>query len=321
LAGHEQRRGVVSGTGRLRDALADYLVLRRALGYRLVRPQTLLNQFLDYLEDDNASVVTVHAALSWARQSVHADANWWGYRLSVVRGFATYLHTLDQAHEVPAADLLPRRTHRATPYLYSDQDIAALVGAAQSLPTPLRRATFATLVGLLGVTGMRVGEAIALDRDDVDLNVGLLVVRHGKFDKARELVLHPSTSDALRRYLADQTRMATSQRCAALFVSNVGTRLLYRNVQRAFQQLVHIAGLPPRAGSCRPRIHDLRHSFAVRSMLDAYTAGQDGQARLALISTYLGHVHPTSTYWYLSASPELMAAAGKRLETHLAGRP
>jgi integrase len=272
------------------------------LGYRLVRPQTLLNQFLDHLQDTDACVVTVHAALSWARQSVHADPNWWAYRLSVVRGFATYLHTLDPAHEVPAADLLPRRTRRATPYLYSDQDIAALVGAAESLPTPLRRATFATLIGLLGVTGMRVGEAIALDCDDVDLNGGLLVVRHGKFDKARELVLDPSTSEALRRYLADRARMATDPRSSAFFVSNVGTRLLYRNVQRAFQQLVHIVGLSPKAGSGRPRIHDLRHSFAVRSMLDAYAAGQDGQARLTLISTYLGHVHPTSTYWYYSDS-------------------
>jgi integrase len=310
----------MSGTGGLHDAVTDYLSLRRALGYRLTRPQTLLNQFLGYLEDAGAGVVTVSAALTWARQAPHADPSWWAYRLSVVRGFATYLHTLDPAHEVPATDLLPWHPRRATPYLYSDQDIAALVDAAKSLPTPLRRSTFATLFGLLAVTGMRVGEAMALDCDDVDLNVGLLVVRHGKFDKARELALHSSTRDALRQYSADRTRMVT-QRCAAFFVSTVGTRLLYRNVQRAFQQLVQIAGLPPRAGSCHPRIHDLRHSFAVRSMLDAYAAGQDGQARLALISTYLGHVHPTSTYWYLSASPELMAVAGKRLETHLAGRP
>jgi integrase len=311
----------MTGAGGLHDALADYLMLRRALGYRLVRPQILLNQFLDHLADTDASVVTVDAALTWARQSVHADPNWWGYRLSVVRGFATYLHTLDPAHEVPTTDLLPRRTRRATPYLYSDQDIAALVRAAASLPTPLRRATFATLFGLLAVTGMRIGEAIALDGDDIDLNSGLLVVRHGKFNKARELVLHPSASDALRRYSADRTRTAVGHRSPAFFVSNVGTRLLRRNVQHVFQHLVQITGLPPRSGSCRPRIHDLRHSFAVRSMLDAYTAGQDGQARLALISTYLGHVHPTSTYWYLSASPELMAVAGKRLETYLAGRP
>src|SRR6266508_1579227 len=234
----------MTGTGRLRDALADYLVLRRALGYRLVRPETLLNQFLEHLEDTDASVVTVRAA--------------------------------------------------------------------ESLPTPLRRVTFATLFGLLAVTGMRVGEAIALDCDDVALNIGLLVVRHGKFNKARELVLHPSTSDALRRYSADRTRVAVGHRSPAFFVSNVGTRLLRRNVQHVFQQLVHITGLPPRSGSCRPRIHDLRHSFAVRSMLDAYTAGQDGQARLALISTYLGHVHPTSTYWYYSDSRVIPMPAPSR---------
>jgi integrase len=262
----------------------------------------------------------VEAALSWAQLSVDAGPNWRAYRLSVVRGFATYLHTLDPAHEVPAPDLLPRRPRRATPHLYSEQDIAALITAADSLPTPLRRATFATLVGLLAVTGMRVGEAIGLDRGDVDLDLGLLVVRHGKFDKTRELLLHPTTSDALRRYLADRDRLAPSARTPAFFVSIAGTRLLYRNVQRAFQQMVHLAGLNPRTGSCRPRLHDLRHSFAVHSMLDAYTAGQDGQVRLSLISTYLGHVHPTSTYWYLSASPELMAVAGQRLEAHLAGQ-
>ncbi len=305
----------------LREALTDYLALRRALGYRLARPQILLNQFLDYLQDVDQITITVQSALTWARLSVDAAPAWRAYRLSVIRGFATYLHTLDPAHEVPAADLLPRRTRRATPYLYSEQDIAALIAAADALPTPLRRATFATLIGLLAVTGMRVGEAIGLDRSDVDLGHNLLLVRHTKFDKTRELVLHPSTSQALRRYSADQARLVPRPRTDAFFVSNAGTRLLYRNVQRAFQQLVLAVGLTPRSGSCRPRIHDLRHSFAVASMLDAYAAGQDGQSRLSLISTYLGHVHPTSTYWYLSASPELMALAGQRLETHLAGRP
>jgi len=312
----------MTGTGSLHEELADYLRLRRALGYQLVRPETLLNQFLVHLQDAGECTVTVQAALSWARLSVEAGPNWRAYRLSVVRGFATYLHALDPAHQVPPPDLLPRRPTRATPYLYSDADIAALIGAAQSLPSPLRRATFATLVGLLAVTGMRVGEAIALDRDDVDLDLGLVLVRHAKFDKTRELVLHPSTTDALRRFVAEQNRVASSpRRSPAFFVSMTGTRLLYRNVQRVFQQLVQWAGLTPRSGACRPRLHDLRHGFAVHSMIEAYAAGQDGQLRLTLLSTYLGHVHPTSTYWYLSASPELMAVAGQRLEAHLAGRP
>jgi integrase len=306
-------------TGPLRPALADYLTMRRALGYRLARPEKLLNQFLDYLDDVGADTVTVELALSWARLPASGAVNWWAHRLSVVRGFATYLHTLDPANEVPATDLLAWRPKRATPYLYSDDDITALIAATTSLSTPLRRATFATLIGLLAVTGMRVGEAIALDCDDVDLSAGLLVVANAKFGKTRELVLHPTTITALRSYLRQRRHLTPPPAMTAVFVSTAGTRLLYCNVHATFAKLMRQTALTPRTGPCRPRIHDLRHSFAVRAMLDAYAAGEDGQHRLSLISTYLGHVHPASSYWYLSASPELMAIAGQRLEAHLAG--
>ncbi len=197
--------------------------------------------------------------------------------------------------------------------------------AASSLSTPLRRATMATLIGLLVVTGIRVGEAIALDRTDIDLTTGRLLVRHGKFDKTRELWLHPTTLDALKQYQQLRDRAASPTDTTAFFVSAAGTRLLYCNVHHTFHRLVTQAGLTPRSTTCRPRIHDVRHSFAVHSMIDAYNTGQDGQIRLTLLSTWLGHVHPASTYWYLSASPELMAVAGQRLEAHLAaqsaGRP
>lgn len=308
-------------TGPLRDALAGYLALRRALGYRLDRPEKLLDQFLAHLEATDQRVVTVGNAVEWAQLPANGAPNWWGYRLSVVRGFATYLHALDLAHEVPAAQLLPQRPVRATPYLYSDDDVAALMDAASSLSTPLRRATMATLIGLLAVTGVRVGEAIALDRTDIDLRAGRLLVRHGKFDKARQLWLHPTTLDALNRYRRLRDRAAPATGTSAFFVSAAGTRLLYCNVHHTFHRLVSRAGLTPRSSSCRPRIHDLRHSFAVQAMIDAYSSGQDGQVRLTLLSTWLGHVHPGSTYWYLSASPELMAVAAGRLEAHLAGRP
>jgi len=304
----------------LRDGLSDYLRLRRALGYQLVRPEILLNQFLTYLDHSGTATITGEQALSWARQG-NGDPNWWAYRLSVVRGFATYLHTLDPTHEVPAADLLPRRVRRACPYLYSGDDVAALIAAAQSLGTPMRRATYATLIGLLAVTGMRVGEAIAIDRSEVDLEAGCLTVRNAKFGKSRELVVHPSTVVALRQYLQERDHLAPAAATAALFVSTAGTRLIYRNVSMTFHRLVRVAGLRPGTALSRPRLHDLRHSFVVRSMLEAYAAGQDGQTRLTLIATYLGHVQPASTYWYLSASPELMAVAGQRLEAHLAGRP
>lgn len=308
-------------TGSLRDALADYLALRRALGYQLVRPEKLLNQFLAHLDATGEEVVTVENALEWAQLPANGAPNWWGYRLSVVRGFATYLHALDPAHEVPDPELLPQRPQRATPYLYSTADVAALMAAASSLSTPLRRATTATLIGLLAVTGMRVGEAIALDSTDLDRSSGRLLIRHGKFDKTRELWLHPSTLDALKRYQRLRDRQAPPTATTAFFVSTAGTRLLYCNVHNAFHRLVALAGLTPRSTSCRPRIHDLRHSFAVQTMIDAYTNGLDAQVRLTLLSTWLGHVHPASTYWYLSASPELMTIAGQRLETSLTGRP
>jgi integrase/recombinase XerD len=304
----------------LHRQLSDYLAVRRALGYRLTRPEKLLAQFLEHLERLNTSTVTVSGALDWARLPANGGSTWWAYRLSVVRGFATYLHAIDPVHEVPPVGLLPQRPHRASPYLYSDQDIAALIAATNTLSTPLRQATFATLIGLLAVTGIRVGEAIAVDRGDLDLTAGRLTVRSGKFGKKRELALHPSTTQALRRYQRLRDRLAPATGTAALFVSLAGTRLLYCNVHHAFHRLVRLAGLTPRSPSCRPRIHDLRHSYAVRSMLDAYAAGEDGQARLTLLSTWLGHVHPASTYWYLSASPELMAVAGHRLELHLAAR-
>jgi integrase len=300
--------------------LGDYLALRRALGYRLARPEKLLGQFLDHLHQTGQVKITVAVALDWARLPAGGESNWWAYRLSVVRGFATYLHTLDPAHEVPAPDLLPQRPHRASPYLYSDSEIAALIAATDALGTPLRRATFATLIGLLAVTGMRVGEAIALDRGDVDLVTGRLVVRHGKFGKTRELVLHHSTVQALRHYQQRRDKLAPLTGTPAFLVSTAGTRLIYCNVHSGFKQVRSAAGLRARSERCRPRIHDLRHSFAVAAMLAAYTAGQDGQTRLTLLSTWLGHVHPGSTYWYLSASPELMTTAAGRLENYLDGR-
>jgi len=221
---------------------------------------------------------------------------------------------------VPAAELLPGRPRRATPYLYSDVEIAALIAAADTLRFPLRVATYKTLIGLLAVTGMRVGEAIRLDRDDLDLAHELLVVRDGKFGKSRELPLQPSTIRALRDYLRLRDRLHPAPSAPALLISPAGTRLLYCNVHATFRQLRRRAGLQPRSASCRPRIHDLRHTFAVRTLLDAYRSEADVQARLPLLSTYLGHVDPGATYWYLSAAPELLALAGERLERHLEAR-
>jgi len=304
-----------------RQALADYLRIRRALGYRLERAGKLLPQFIDYLEEIGAEVVTSEQALAWATLPVDGSGRWWAFRLSMVRGFAAYLHSLDPVHQVPPADLLPRRSRRTTPYLYPDEEIAALLAAAGILRSRLRVATYRTLIGLLAVTGLRVGEAIRLDRGDLDFAHELLVVRDSKFGKSREVPLHASTARALRGYLRRRDRLHPPPSTPALFISPAGTRLLYCNVHATFRQLRRRAGLQPRSASCRPRIHDLRHTFAIRTLLDGYQTDGDVQRQLSLLATYLGHVHPDSTYWYLSAAPELLALAGQRLERHLRGRP
>ena len=304
----------------LRQALDGYLAVRRSLGYKLARPEKLLAQFITYLEDAGAATITTELALGWATLPA-SHANWHAQRLSVVRGFAAWLHTIDPAAQVPPAGLIPSRRLRATPYLYSDADITALIAAAASLRFPLRVATYQTLTGLLAVTGMRIGEAIRLDRADLDLAAGVVTVRQSKFGKTRLLPLHPSATAALHGYLRLRDRLCPRPSTAAVFISPAGTRLLYCNVHATWKLLVTSAGLTVRSAACRPRIHDVRHSFAVRALLDAYAAGQDGQARLALLAAYMGHADPAHTYWYLSAAPELLALAGQRLEDHLAGLP
>jgi len=303
----------------IRQALADYLAVRRILGYKLVRAGKLLAQFLTFVEDRGQNHLTIETALAWATQPPDAHRSWASARLSVVRCFAVHLRGIDPETEVPPVDLLPGRTRRATPYLYSEEEIAALIATAGALHTPYRVATYRTLTAMLAVTGMRVGEAIGLDRDDFDAVNGLLTIRNGKFGKSRELPLHPSTVTALGEYLHRDDRPRQARNTPALLVSTAGTRLLYTNVHSTFHQMVRRAGIKPRSALCRPRLHDIRHGFAVNTILDGYRDGGDPEARLALLSTYLGHVDPGKTYWYLSAAPELLQLAGDRLERHLGG--
>jgi integrase/recombinase XerD len=297
----------------LRPALAGYLSLRRGMGFKLDRDEKLLDQFITYLEERRAGTVTIDHALAWATLPAGGSPGWLRMRITVVRGFAAYLATFDPATEVPPASLLPGGTHRAVPYLYSTADIEALLAQAGRLRTPLRAATIRTLIGLLTVTGMRIGEAIALDDDDFDPEQGMLLVRHAKLGRHRLLPLHPTTVTALRSYrqLRDQAFFrAVSE---ALLVSSVGTRLLYYNVSITFARLARRAGLTARAGGSRTRPHDLRHSFAVASLLGWCRDGSDIGSRMPLLSAYLGHTEPANTYWYLHAAPELLAEAAHRL--------
>lgn len=301
----------------LHQALADYLTMRRALGYKLDKTERLLGQFVAFAEDHGETHVRTETALAWATRPPGAAAIWTSRRLAEVRLFARHLRALDPKTEVPPADLLPARGRRATPYLYAPQEIAALMRATGHLRGSHVQATYRTLIGLLAATGMRVGEAIGLDRDDFDAAHGRLTIRKGKFGKSREVPLHPTAVAALDDYLRrlDRPRQAGMP---ALLISSTGKRLHYGTVQPIFHKLLHHCGIAPRSATCRPRIHDLRHSFAVSTIVDGYRSGDPG-SHLAILSTYLGHADPGHTYWYLSAAPELLGLAGERLERHLRG--
>ena len=294
-------------------ALDSYLALRRALGFKLDRAEYLLRKFVKYMQQQQSSILTTALALDWATQSNNAAPITHAKHLNAVRGFARHLHASDPRHEVPPVNLIPYHTFRRQPYIYSDKDVTALLVAAQGIHHPLMASTYTTLFGLLAVTGMRLGEALALDIDDVDDNDAVLSIRDSKFQKSRQLPLHSTTRDVLRAYADKRNEFISRPRGPSFLMSTTGTRLISQNVHATFWKLLQKAGLyehRPR----RPRIHDLRHSFAVNTIRRWYEAGLDVEPRLPSLSTYLGHVSPTSTYWYLTATLELMALAAKRLE-------
>jgi integrase len=303
----------------LRQSMAEYLAVRRALGYKLEQTERFLGQFLDYVHANGTDRIAVKDAVAWATLPGRGH-HWHAMRLGAVRGFARYLHEIDPRVEVPAADLLPDKSGRAVPYLYTDEQIAALMHAAGTLRIAHKTATFQTLFGVLAATGMRVGEAVGLDRSDFDADTGTLTVRNAKFGKSRELPLHPTTTSALTRYLRRRDRPQPIGATEALLLSSVGTRLWMSDVQTCFRALRARAEILPRSAACRPTLHSLRHSFAVRTLLDAYRTDCDPASRVAALSTYLGHVNPGKTYWYLHAAPELLELAGGRLQRHLGDR-
>lgn len=295
----------------LAAALEDYLALRRSLGYKLERAAVVLADFVAHLDRAGGEQVTVEAAVDWATRTANPDSSWPAQRLGMVRCFARYLHTIDPGHQVPPPGLL-QRGRRPEPFLFAKSDIVALMVAAGSMASPLRALTTETLIGLLAVTGLRVGEVIRLDRTDVDLDGGLVVIRNSKLGRSRHVPLHATAIKALRTYLNRRDELFATPPSPALFISTTGTRLRSGNLRATFAELLERAGLPPRKGRHGPRMGDLRHSFAVQTLLDWHTANVDVGPRLPLLSTFLGHVSPASTYWYFSASPPLLAAAARR---------
>lgn len=299
----------------LGEAADQYLAVRRALGYKLKVEGRMLGQFVGFCDARGLEHVTIAAALAWATTPPGADASWWAARLTVVREFARFLAAFDERTQIPPTDLLPRTADdRIQPYLYSSAEIAALLKAARDLAHPLRAATFEALIGLMATTGIRTGEAMGLDRDDTDLASSVLVIRGTKLGKSRLVPLHATTVEHLVGYQRRRDHWCPRSTTAAFFVSGAGTRLNHTNASKTFNQLLNATSIAATPGAAKPRLYDLRHTFAVTTLTTWYAAGADVAHLLPALSTYLGHISPATTYWYLHACPQLMTEAAKRLE-------
>jgi len=311
---------------RLEQDLADYLQLRRSLGHNLAEAGWLLPGFVAYLDAHSLPTVTIEAALAWAQQAPLSPAGRittvGPRRMTAARGFARYLSGIDANTQVPPHGLMPHRERWRPPFIYSPGDIDAILEQAdRTIASPLRATTYQTLIGLLAASGLRIGEAIKLDRNDIDWNQGVLLIRESKFGKTRLVPLHLSSVTALADYARRRDELQRRSIDTSFFVSLTRKRLLYAVVQHTFRQLVDAAHVGADAPS-PPRLHDLRHTFAVTTLLSWYRAGEDVQAKLPSLSTYLGHREPAYTYWYLSAAPELLVlAAGRQNVAWTAARP
>ena len=307
----------------IEQSIQDYLALRRNLGFKLRDAGLCLAKFAVFLEARSAAHITVALALEWAQQSPSLQPATCAQRLGYVRGFARYHVASDPQTEIPPAGLLPFRPSRAQPYLYSDEDIAGLLQCSLDLPTAggLRPWTYHCLLGLLSVTGLRIGEAIRLKAEDVDLHAGVLTVRGTKFGKSRLVTIHPSTGDVLEQYRARRETFLAGATALTFFITRRGNHLDIGDIHRTFYQLSRRLGLRGQTASHGPRPHDFRHRFAVQTLLRWYRSGEDVERRMPVLSTYLGHVHVADTYWYLSACPELMGLAVARLEQRWGEQP
>lgn len=316
----------------LRRHLTEYLTMRRALGFGLIRAGKALWHFVTFMEQRRARYITTEMALEWAQLPSPAKPATWAARLGYVRGLAQYISAFDRRTEIPPAKLLPHQPKRVQPYLYTDEEIHGLMAAALKLPvchewpagSLLKRQTYYAFIGLLAVTGMRIGEAINLKIKNVDLSQGIITIQQGKLGKSRLIPLHASTVKALSTYRACRNHYCQGNPDDFFFINRIGKHLDQGTIRRTFYDLSSAAGIQrvksPVGGPAKgPRIHDLRHRFAVQTLLSWYQEGEDAERKLPLLSTYLGHVHVSDTYWYLTAYPELMRHGVERLERRWEG--
>ncbi len=300
----------------LQDYLEGYLALRKALGYKLRTHRSSLKNFLQFVAEKKATTITTQLALAWAMKPGGATPKWWAYRLRMVHHFALYVRVRDLSTEVPPLTLLPYSHQRPKPYIYSEEEISRLIVAAKALPCRkgLRGLTYFTLFSLIWVTGLRISEALALDREDVNHTNQLLTIRNGKFGKSRLIPVHLSTSNALTHYARCRDQIFSYAQSPSFFLSTIGKRPTTAIAQLTFRQLCFKVGIRDNCHGKGPRIHDLRHSFAVKSLIDIYKREHDVDQAVYALSCYMGHVGPSSTYWYFSAVPELLELARNRLE-------
>jgi integrase/recombinase XerD len=303
----------------LSQELDRYLTIRRSLGYKLSTDERILRRFISLAENESAEHVSTALFLRWQETFGKANKQTWAHRLGTVRVFAQWLHSLDSNHEVPPQSLIPSRVRRPHPYIYSEDDIRRIVEAAAELPSinGIRALTCSTLFGLIAVTGLRVSEALSLDATDIDLRNGVISLRQGKLGKARLLPVSDCTRMRLADYATERDRLlgAPSQ---AFFAADRGERLTDCGARYNFAVVCQMIGLRPQQKFKRhgrgPRIHDLRHTFAVRTLLNWYRNSKEPAREMIRLSTYLGHSDPAHTYWYIEAVPELLELASKRVE-------
>jgi integrase len=304
----------------LRQAVQEYLSMRRALGFKLREAGKGLLDFVRFMEQHRASYITQALALAWAQQPTNVQPARWSQRLSYVRGFARHRSASDPRTQIPPPRLLPFQPKRARPHLYSDDEICGLLHAALQMPYRYERGallpwTYYCLFGLLSVAGLRLGEARNLELQDVDLKAAVLTIRGAKFGKTRLVPLHASTCKVLADYITRRKRhWAGRQISSYLFISSWGNRLDFGAIHRAFYTFSRQIGLRGASDRRGPRLHDLRHRFATHTLVRWYRSDQEPERRLPLLSAYLGHVHVADTQWYLNGSPELMREAMRRLE-------
>jgi len=299
--------------GRWETQVHAYLAHRRQLGYRLRTAGDELVLFARHLDSVcHDGPLTTDACVRWALSAPRARHEYSAWRINAVCGFAKYLAATDPRHEVPTPGLLGRAYDRTQPHVYSPSEIAALLDATRALKPvdALPPHTYRAFFGLLSATGLRCGEALALRREDVDLAVGHLTIVSGKPGRTRVVPIHASVVDELAAYARRRDlAFPRGPKSDAFFLSRRATALSYQRVTDTFVLLRQSLGWRKRP---LPRVHDLRHTFAVRTLLRWCEAGEDVDKKILALTTYLGHAHVTSTYWYFSAVPELMAITGRR---------